>query len=339
MGCTRSSMPAVLPVPGEGTLRRIDYLRISVTDRCNLKCVYCMPAAGVNCMEKHEVLSTTEIVRFVQIAYRYGLRKVRITGGEPLVRGDILSLIRALKQDVGIRDLSITTNGLLLEGMAEQLKHAGLDRVNVSLDTMDPERYRNITRGGALDTVWRGIEAAVEAGLAPLKINMVPLRGINDDEVRDFARLTYERDFHIRFIEFMPTGGNAWRRTDCVTSGEVRAQVASLGRLTPLLFRGGGPSRNYRLSGARGVIGFISPVSDHFCGSCNRLRLSADGKLRPCLFSDQIIDVRPHLRRRSADRDLADLIEQAVRSKPAGHFIERLGTTAPSLVSLSQIGG
>lgn len=319
--------------------RTIDYLRISVTDLCNLKCIYCMPASGVRCMHSGQALTTDEIVRLVRIARRHGLRKVRITGGEPLVRKDIIPLIRALKQDIGIPDLSLTTNGLLLADMADQLKDAGLNRVNVSLDSMDPRRYRDITRGGDILRVWNGIEAAEDAGLVPIKINMVPLRGVNDGEIEDFALLTRDRDYHIRFIEFMPTRGNRWNEAVCVKSREVMERVASLGSLDPLEFRGGGPSRNYRLSGAKGVIGFISPLSDHFCGSCNRLRVTANGKIRPCLFSDIEVDIKRAIRSGISDEELENLYRQAVLSKPAGHQLGKGGSYPPDLVSMSQIGG
>lgn len=327
------------PVLTDQYQRRIDYLRISVTDRCNLKCVYCMPASGVPCMPAEETLTTAELIRVVRVARRSGLRKVRITGGEPLVRNDLIPLIRALKQDIGIHDLSLTTNGLLLADMADRLKAAGLDRVNVSLDTMDPQRYHKITRGGDILRVWEGIDAAEDAGLTPLKINMVPLRGVNDDEIRNFALLTHDRDYHIRFIEFMPTKGNRWSDGTCVRTREVMDRVALLGPLNAIPFRGNGPSRNYRLSGARGVIGFISAVSDHFCGSCNRLRLSADGKIRPCLYSDQVVDMRALLRNGSSDEELGALFSHAALSKPSGHRMRHLGADASSFASLSQIGG
>lgn len=319
--------------------RRIDYLRISVTDRCNLKCIYCMPAGGVPCIGAEEALTTAEIIRVVRIARRSGLRKVRITGGEPLVRKDLIPLIRALKQDIGIRDLSLTTNGLLLAERADRLKEAGLDRVNVSLDTMDPDRYRQITRGGDILRVWDGIDAAEDAGLLPLKINMVPLRGVNEDEIRNFALLTLDRDYHIRFIEFMPTGGNRWSDAACVRTSEVRDRVEALGRLMEIPFRGNGPSRNFRLSGARGVIGFISAVSDHFCSSCNRLRLTADGKLRPCLYSEGVVDMRPLLRNGSTDAEISALFTKAAQVKPSGHLLRQCGASASVFLSLSQIGG
>lgn len=328
-----------VPVLQDRHRRRIDYLRISVTDRCNLRCVYCMPEGGAPCAAAGEALDAGEIVRAARAARAAGVRKVRITGGEPLVRKDLVPLIRALKEDAGIPELSLTTNGLLLAETAAAMKEAGLDRVNVSLDTMDPVRYRAITRGGDIRRVREGIRAAEEAGLTPLKINMVPLRGVNDDEIGSFALLTVEKDYHIRFIEFMPTGGNRWSEARCVRSADVMERVAGLGRLAPIPFRGNGPSRNYRLSGARGVVGFISAVSDHFCRFCNRLRLTSTGMLRPCLFSGSGVDLRRALRSGADDGALERLFRQAASCKPGGHTLATRGPAAARFLAMSQIGG
>jgi cyclic pyranopterin phosphate synthase len=319
--------------------RRIDYLRISVTDRCNLKCVYCMPGCGVPLFDPSSLLSAHEITRVVQAAHQHGVRKVRLTGGEPLLRPDILSIISSIKHRIGIRDLSLTTNGMLLAGMAHRLKAAGLDRVNISLDTMDPVRFQSITRGGELSRVWKAIEQAEQAGLSPIKINVVPLRGMNEGEIEKFATLTREKDYHIRFIECMPMSGNAWSRATYVRTEETMARVASLGRLTPLEFKGQGPSRNYRLKGARGVIGFISPVSDHFCGWCNRLRLTANGALRPCLFSTVEVDLKTPIRSGASDLQIRKLFQQAVIAKPSGHALHTYSDGGSVLASMSQIGG
>jgi cyclic pyranopterin phosphate synthase len=319
--------------------RRIDYLRISLTDRCNLKCIYCMPGSGVTLLEKSALLTAQEIARIVQVAHQYGVRKVRLTGGEPLLRADIIPLISSLKHAIGIRDLSLTTNGMLLAGMAKQLKTAGLDRVNISLDTMDPGRFRTITRGGEISRVWEAIEQAEASGLRPIKINVVPLRGMNDDEIHKFALLTRDKDYHIRFIECMPVKGNAWHRNAYVRADETKARVAALGKLVPLEFKGQGPSRNFRLEGARGVIGFISPVSDHFCRYCNRLRLTATGVLRPCLFSGSGVDLKTPLRDNATDEELGKLIGRAVMSKPSGHALHSRTDGPSGLISMSQIGG
>jgi cyclic pyranopterin phosphate synthase len=286
-----------------------------------------------------DLLTTREITRIAAVACRSGVRKIRITGGEPLVREDIVPLIASIKQATGIRDLSITTNGILLAGLAGALKAAGLKRVNISLDTMQRDRYRAITRGGDIDRVWEAIGEAERAGLTPIKLNVVPLRGVNDDELIELASLTFDHDYHIRFIECMPTAGNGWDRRSCVTMDEVARRIAPLGGLVPLQYRGKGPSRNYRLEGARGVIGFISPVSDHFCGFCNRLRLTAAGKLRPCLFSDTGIDVRTPLRNGATDDDLAGLFARAVLIKPRGHGLQESDACRRAIPAMSMIGG
>lgn len=319
--------------------RRIDYLRISVTDRCNLKCVYCTPERGLRSFDKAEILTSGEIVRAVKIANRFGIRKVRITGGEPLLRRDIVELVRAVKE-VGIKDLSITTNGMLLAGMAEKLKSAGLDRINVSLDTLRAERFSCIARGGDLDRVWEGIRKAEEAGLYPVKLNVVPLRGTNDDELIDFARLTLKKDYHIRFIELMPGGnGKQWSRDSVVGKEEIMDRISELGDLIPFKSRGQGPSRNYRIKGAKGVLGFISAISDHFCGSCNRLRLTSRGRLRPCLFSDTEIDLRTPMREGASDAELMSLFANAVTAKPRGHSLNAENGDLHGLPTMSKIGG
>ncbi len=231
--------------------RQIDYLRVSITDSCNLKCIYCMPEKGLKRFEQSVILTTDEIIRIVRIAAKYGVRKVRLTGGEPLLRKDILPLISGIKH-LGIKDLSITTNGQRLADMALALKLAGLDRVNISLDTLIADRYRKITRGGELDRVWEGIKASERAGRSPVKINMVPVRGVNDDEVSRFAVLTTYKDVHIRFIEFMPVGNSgSWKPDAYLSKDEIMTRVAPVGKLVLLPFKGGGPSRNYRVEGAK----------------------------------------------------------------------------------------
>jgi cyclic pyranopterin phosphate synthase len=318
--------------------RSIDYLRVSVTDRCNLKCVYCVPETGVPHIQESGILSSEEIARFVSIVNRFGLRKVRLTGGEPLLRPDIVRLVCLIKA-TGIRDLSLTTNGIRLADMAEDLKRAGINRVNVSMDTLDPEKFRAITRGGDIHRVLVGIKKAEEAGLYPVKINVVPMPGLNDNEIQKFASLTFEKDYHIRYIEFMRMGRNvASGKTGHLTKQEIMDRVSELGRLVPLPFRGGGPSRNYRIEGARGVVGFISPVTDHFCRSCNRLRLTAAGMLRPCLFSNVELDVRALLRSGASDEELNKLFQRAVAVKPAGQFPEK-EKIFMGLSSMSEIGG
>ncbi|MEJ2254375.1 MAG: GTP 3',8-cyclase MoaA [Nitrospirota bacterium] len=322
----------------DGLGREIDYLRISVTDRCNLGCLYCVPEKRPPKIGFRETLSGQEVVRIARVAGAFGVRKIRLTGGEPLLRPDILEVIRGVKA-TGVRDLSLTTNGTLLEGMAPALSAAGLDRVNVSLDTLKPERYRAMTGGGELEQVLSGIEAAEKAGLSPVKINMVPVRGLNDDEILDFARLTFQKPRHIRFIELMPSGRTEFRRPErCIRSEEIKRTVASLGKLTRRRFRGKGPSRNYRLEGAPGILGFISPVSHSFCYQCNRLRMNAAGKIRPCLFSRAEIDIAAPLRAGASDEELIRVLARAVREKPEGNALSRQPGKA-AIPSMSSIGG
>jgi cyclic pyranopterin phosphate synthase len=286
--------------------------------------------------EPSEIMTSEEITRFVRVSLRHGLRKVRITGGEPLLRGDIAPLVSSVKA-LGVRDLSMTTNGMLLGGLAACLKKAGLDRVNISLDTLDAGRFRSITRGGEISRVWESIKEARRVGLRPVKINVVPIRGINDDEVAAFAALTLERDCHIRFIELMPVlPHRRLRRYSYLSKEELMKKIAPLGRLSRLPFRGGGPSRNYRLEGARGIIGFISPMSNHFCNSCNRLRLTASGSIRPCLFSEREFDIKTPMRAGASDEALEALFLSAVEAKPAGHSLH---SRPPALASMSKIGG
>jgi cyclic pyranopterin phosphate synthase len=319
--------------------RRIDYLRISITDRCNLKCIYCTPEKGIKHFDRAEILMSDEIIRIVRIACKYGVRKVRLTGGEPLLRSDIIPLIKGIKS-AGIQDLSITTNAQRLAGMAASLKQAGLDRVNISLDTLQEERYKEITRGGELHRVWEAITEAERAGLSPVKINMVPVRGVNDDEISAFAALTLKKNVHVRFIEFMPIGNReTWKPDSYLGRDEIMQRVSFLGKLIRLPFRGGGPSRNYRIEGATGMIGFISAISDCFCGSCNRLRLTAIGKLRPCLFSEITVDLKTPLRNGASDEELEALYRSAVLSKPASHTLRDGSLDQPSLSPMSQIGG
>jgi len=319
--------------------RRIDYLRISITDRCNLKCIYCMPEKGLQRFKSEDILTTEELVRLVRIAAAHGVRKVRLTGGEPLLREDIVSLIAGIKQ-AGIRDLSITTNGQRLGRMARELRTAGLDRVNISLDTLNAERYRSITRGGEIEHVWEAVREAERVGFSPIKINVVPIRGVNDDEVKKFAALTRYKDVHVRFIEFMPVSENGyWKNEAYLRREELMERVAEAGRLLPREFKGNGPSRNYMLEGAVGVIGFIGALSDCFCASCNRLRLTSIGKLRPCLFSKKETDIRTPLRNGVSDEELAMLYRQAVLSKPERHAYQEGTGSCAGISSMSQIGG
>lgn len=319
--------------------RVIDYLRISITDRCNLRCIYCMPSEGLSPIEHKDILTYEEIIRIVRIASGLGVRKVRITGGEPLVRKGVTFLTASIKKIPGIEDLSITTNGVLLEKYAEELANAGVDRVNVSLDSLRPERYREITRGGDINVVLRGIEAARKLGLVPVKINMIPIRGINGDEIKDFARITLNSDYHVRFIEFMPFGsGNLWSSEKYIPCDEIKSIVETIGPITPVRIRKNGPSRYFRFKNAQGVIGFISAITHHFCKDCNRLRMTSDGKLRPCLFYETGIDLKPALRGGASDNEIERLFKLAIEVKPEGHNINER-SNLKFLQSMSKIGG
>jgi cyclic pyranopterin phosphate synthase len=302
--------------------RPINYLRISVTDRCNLRCVYCMPEEGVALMSHYDILSYEEIFTIVKAAAELGINKVRLTGGEPLVRAGLEDLVRLLAGIEAINDISLTTNGILLARYAAGLKDAGLMRVNVSLDTLQPEKFRRITRRGRLEDTLAGIAAARSVGLNPVKINMVVMAGVNDDEIQDFARKTVDDGWHVRFIELMPTSGNEFLASKLVPAEEIRKRLEPLGRLEPWRTDvGNGPAKYFRLPGASGTIGFITPVTEHFCYQCNRLRLTADGKLRPCLLNEDEIDLREPLRGGASDAELKGLIEKAIVGKPRGHHL------------------
>jgi len=325
--------------------RAIDYLRVSVTDRCNLRCVYCMPLEGVPWKPRGDILSLEQIAQIVEAAAGLGFQKVRLTGGEPLVRKGIVHLVESIATIPGIEEVAMTTNATLLSHLADDLATAGLTRVNVSLDTLRPDRFRRITRLGNLDLAWQGIAAAERAGLSPLKINVVVVRGLNDDEIAEFAQLTYGNAWHVRFIELMPVGnGLDWGPNmpaadkRFVPATEMQNRLADLGTLEPASGpHGNGPARYYRLAGAQGTVGFISPLSQHFCATCNRLRLTADGRLRPCLFSERGVRVKPALDAGADLGDLQTLIRQAVGIKP----LERppMPTAGVAEQAMSLLGG
>ena len=323
--------------------RPISYLRISVTDRCNLRCVYCMPPQGVVKRAHDEILRYEEIETVVRAAAALGITKVRLTGGEPLVRPGIVDLVRMLARVEGIDDLAMTTNAILLNDYAKSLAQEGLRRVNISLDTLRPERFGRITRCGRLEDVLAGMEVARQAGLEPIKINTVVMRGMNEDEVVDFARRTLEPGWHVRFIELMPIGngmavGSNWKDR-VVTAREVQEQIeTALGPLEPAkVLPGGGPARYYRLPGAKGTLGFITPISEHFCHQCNRLRLTADGHLRPCLLAESEIDLRTPLRAGADVEQIKTLIVQAIERKPMQHHLDEC--QVPTGRVMSEIGG
>jgi cyclic pyranopterin phosphate synthase len=318
--------------------RPINYLRISVTDRCNLRCIYCMPPEGIVQMSHYDILSYEEIYTLVKAAAELGINRVRLTGGEPLVRAGLPELVRMIAGIDTIDDLSLTTNGILLAQYAADLKDAGLHRVNVSLDTLKPERFRQITRCGELTDTIKGIEAANEVDLTPVKINMVVMAGINDDELPDFARKTIEDGWNVRFIEYMPVNGEDINVTRLVSVKEMEKRLESLGALEPFkIDKGGGPAKYYRFPGAKGTVGFITPVTEHFCYQCNRLRLTADGKLRLCLLREDEIDLREPLRSGASVQELKDLIVKAAAAKPKGHLLAE--GNAHKGRPFSQVGG
>ena len=327
--------------------RSITYLRISLTDRCNLRCVYCMPEAGIKFVPRSEILTLEEIARIVRIAAGMGLRRVRLTGGEPLVRSGITQLVRWIAETPGIEDISLTTNGMVLASYAEELARAGLKRVNVSLDTLRPDRFREITRHGDLAAVYEGISAARAAGLSPIKINVVVMREVNDDEAADIARTTMEEDWEVRFIELMPfmdEQETCIKDTSLVLgfvpTQEVRRQIeAALGPLEPAATKsGGGPAQYFRLPGAKGLVGFISPLTEHqFCASCNRMRLTAEGQIRPCLLTDHEVDLKETLRSGGSDDDLRARILLALETKPDAHHL--WDGNRPKWRKMIQIGG
>lgn len=318
--------------------RRIEYLRISVTNRCNLRCVYCRPS-DLNDEERREhFLSFDEMLRVVRLLATVGLKKVRITGGEPLVRKGTVDFIGAVAQVPGIRDLALSTNGILLGKYAEALAANGLHRVNVSLDTLDPELFRLITGGGELERVVEGIEAAEAAGLVPIKVNAVVTRGYNDDQIEDLAALTLKRAWHVRFIEYMPIGGDqALYERRFVPAMEVKERLEQrFGPLEPLTWEGTAAAREFRIAGSVGRIGFITPMTEHFCAGCNRLRLTADGKIRPCLLTEVETDIMKALRDGTDDAGLLELLGVASQFKPEHH--EALGQWRGAR-NMVQIGG
>lgn len=371
--------------------RTIDYLRVSVTDRCNFRCVYCMPEEGAPIAPKEEILTFEEIERLLRIGAELGVRKVRLTGGEPLVRKDIVNLVERVAAIPGIEDLSMTTNGFLLARCAKDLASAGLARINISLDTLKPERFQAIARRGSLQEVLDGIDAALEAGLTPVKLNVVAMRGVNDDEAGAFAAMTLESPFDVRFIELMPINWssgaegmseyfalsapegyqrsgnvtlyantkeasfrNAFKMFDSadqkgmlnaaqmsrlfVSADSLRQRIESIhGPMEPAEVVTNGPARSYRIPGAVGTVGFISQITNDICARCNRMRITADGWLRPCLMADGEVDLRTPLRSGASDNDIRNLFLLTVRHKPKEHRLE--DGMAPVGRNMSQLGG
>lgn len=314
--------------------RKIDYLRLSITDRCNLRCHYCMPEEGVVPKPHMNIMSYEEILTFAHLAARAGISRIRLTGGEPLVRKGVVELVSNLNDIEGLEEVSITTNGILLAKYARGLWDAGLRRVNISIDSLDPDIYRQLTRRGNLEDALAGMRAALDVGMDPVKINAVALKNTNDD-LEPFAQLTMEYPVHVRFIEYMPAFYEE-NKDDFISGEELEARIRALGSKAGVEPpTGAGPARYFRIPGAKGTLGLIGSSKGHFCESCNRLRLTADGKLRTCLFSDHEIDILPALRG-GEPAALFELIQRALREKPKDRFAGREGKVARGM---SQIGG
>ncbi|AZS15712.1 GTP 3',8-cyclase MoaA [Paenibacillus lutimineralis] len=325
--------------------RQHNYLRISVTDRCNLRCIYCMPEEGMEFEPTDNILTYEEIVDVVRVVAEMGIRKIRLTGGEPLVRKELEKLVAMISSIPGIEDIALTTNGIFLAPRAARLKEAGLTRVNISMDSLRPDRFKSITRGGDVRKVLDSIDACVKAGLSPIKLNVVLMKGINDDEIADFITLTQYRDIHVRFIEYMPIGhsDSQWKnlylplnRVEEVCAEQQWQYEAET------TIRGNGPSENYRLHGAVGSFGLIHPVSEHFCQTCNRLRLTADGYIKPCLAWTEQFQVRSVI---GDDAAIRQLFLDALGTKPENHEMSKFLqdeqdiSHTPTARRMSQIGG
>lgn len=325
----------------DGYGREINYMRISVTDRCNLRCRYCMPEEGIEDKLNHMgILSLEDMARIVNVATQVGIRKVRLTGGEPLARRNIAQLIEYISNLEPIDDIAITTNGILFNKMAKELKSAGLNRVNFSLDSLVPEKFKYITRNGNVNDVIKSIFTALELDMQPVKLNTVVIKGFNDDEVLTLAKLAYDYPFHVRFIEFMPVGDLLyWKKERMMKSDEVKAIVEKHYHLqAPDYIPGNGPAKYYNIEGGQGSIGFISPMSNHFCHECNRIRMTADGKLRGCLYDKKEIDLRPALENNTDDFELKSLFLRAINSKPMRHHMDS-GWGNQNQRKMYQIGG
>ncbi|MDO8886885.1 GTP 3',8-cyclase MoaA [Candidatus Oleimmundimicrobium sp.] len=319
--------------------RRIDYLRVSITDKCNLRCIYCMPKEGLSDFKKHrDILTYEEIELFVSHAIKQGISKVRLTGGEPLVRRDVVDLIRSLSGIPELHDMSLTTNGVLLADFAEELYKAGLERINVSIDSLNSEKFKQITRVGDLNIVKKGIQKALDVGFKPLKINAVILKGINDglSDLKDFAKLTFDYPLHVRFIEYMPFSKEVGFKAG-LTCSEIAEKLKTFGSLNKVDSpRGSGPARYMKFKGALGTVGFISPMSNHFCPECNRLRLTADGKLKTCLFSNDEIDIIGPMRNNHPEEAVKEVLSRALKEKPKDHSS---ALKKDFVRTMSQIGG
>ncbi len=320
--------------------RHLNYLRISITDRCNLQCMYCMPQEGLPKLKHEEILTYEEILRLARIAIKLGVRKIRLTGGDPFMRKGVFDFLPRLIALSGLEDVSLTTNGICLRENLEKLRSFGIKRLNVSLDTLQREKYKNITGYDGFEAVWEGIGLAVKLGFHPVKVNVVVIKGLNDDEIFDFARLSFQYPFHVRFIEYMAVGvTDSDMPLHHIPSSQIKEQLEGLGELIPIPKSAyGGPAERFKFRGAPGEIGIISPVTNHFCHMCNRLRLTASGGLRPCLLFDREEDLRGPLRNGASDSDLAAIFLKAASKKPHEHDSVSEQTT-PFSGQMSSIGG
>jgi len=327
--------------------REITYLRVSITDRCNYRCIYCKPEEQFKFIPHEEILRYEEIVEIIEEAVNLGITKVRITGGEPLARKGVVDFIKKLREIKKLEDISLTTNGFFLSEYADKLKDAGLNRVNISLDSLREEKYKRITRGGSLEKVLKGIDSALKAGLLPIKINTVLIRGINDDEIEDFVGLTLGRPLNIRFIEFMPTGEELKNnyQDKFISVLEIKESLAEKYSFRPVnINSGNGPAKYYQIKGGQGTIGFITALSQHFCKTCNRIRLTSEGKLRPCLFSNMEVDIKQAIRNAKTNdkiirsKIIRNNIAEAISIKPEGHRLNEKFSNRDSF-KMSKIGG
>lgn len=323
--------------------RKIDYLRLSITDRCNLRCVYCMPAAGLDFFSQDKIMSQDEIVRLVQNFARLGVTKVRLTGGEPLLRRDLATIIYRIRQIPEITDISATTNGTALKYQAKDLKEAGLDRLNISLDTFDPEVYKKMTRGGNIKHVLQGIAAAERENFKIIKINTVVVRGENDQEIMDFINYTKDHKINVRFIEYMPIGQEIsdWQQ-EYVPLTHIFDECRRAGlKYSPLTLPGNGPADNYQIAGYQGSFGLIHPISERFCKSCDRIRITADGYVKACLYWNEELNIRPMINDFTAFKHV---VQMALDNKPLNHQMamknpQQIISPAPTWRHMSQIGG
>ena len=324
--------------------REINYLRVSITDRCNLRCIYCRPQEGISLQGHGDILRYEEMIRVISVAVKMGLIKVRLTGGEPLVRRGFVEFIAELKRLDGLKDISLTTNGILLAEFSRGIYDAGINRINISLDSLNQDKYFQITRGGNLADVLRGIARAEEAGFSPIKINTVAIKGFNDDEALDFARLAEEKPFQVRFIELMPVGKtNLDYGEDYMPGSQLIEIIRRRYTLEPVknkVNKSDGPAKIFKIKGGRGEIGFINPVSDHFCSTCNRMRLTSDGKLRACLLNESEVDLKTALKENCSDAELEKLIWDAVLLKPKQHdMVCTENSLRKCSRNMSEIGG